>query len=186
MHGRSQRSSVLGGAAPAAILGWPPPKGAPAPSPHHELDAGSCVVGPPAARSHAARAARRAGALALAIATALALAWRRPRRLVLQVLLRDGYEAIGSPWEMVYLNGSGGGDYWAKGKQGELPGYRSSVLLVELGRGHAVVDALDHLLGDRDCSGITKSKKRADTQGWLRQRTYRGRRTCRSGRSRAS
>ena len=47
------------------------------------------------------------------------------------MLLRDGYEAVGSPWEMVYLNGSGGGDYWAKGKQGELPGYRSSVLLVE-------------------------------------------------------
>ena len=48
-----------------------------------------------------------------------------------QVLLRDGYEAIGSPWEMVYLGESGGGQFWAKGKQGELPGYRSSVLLVE-------------------------------------------------------
>ena len=43
------------------------------------------------------------------------------------MLLRDGYEAIGSPWEMVYLGRSGGGDFWAKGKQGELPGYRSSV-----------------------------------------------------------
>ena len=45
-----------------------------------------------------------------------------------QVLMRDGYEAIGSPWEMVYLPKS---KIWAKGKQGELPGYRSSVQLIE-------------------------------------------------------
>lgn len=43
-----------------------------------------------------------------------------------QVLLRDGYEAVGSPWEMDYASG-----VWVKSKQGELPGYRSSVSLVE-------------------------------------------------------
>ena len=42
------------------------------------------------------------------------------------VLLRDGQAAVGSPWEMHYLTASG---YWAKGKQGELPGYRSSVIM---------------------------------------------------------
>ena len=44
------------------------------------------------------------------------------------VLLRDGDHAVGSPWETQYLHRS---DVWARGKQGELPGYRSSVLLVE-------------------------------------------------------
>ena len=49
--------------------------------------------------------------------------------LLPRVLLRDGMEAIGTPMEMQYL-----GDelrLWAKGKQGELPGFRSSMSIVE-------------------------------------------------------
>eukprot|EP00947_MAST-08B_sp_MAST-8B-sp1_P004846 g4846.t1 len=43
------------------------------------------------------------------------------------VLLRDGSSAVGSgAWEMKYSSG-----VWVKSKQGELPGYRSSVSLVE-------------------------------------------------------
>ena len=49
-----------------------------------------------------------------------------------RVLLRDGMEAIGTPMEMQYL---GGGreplQLWAKGKQVELPGFRSSMSVVE-------------------------------------------------------
>lgn len=43
------------------------------------------------------------------------------------ILLRDGSSAVGSPMEMKYLNRSG---FWSKGKQGELPGFRSSVTMV--------------------------------------------------------
>lgn len=42
------------------------------------------------------------------------------------VLLRGGDEAVGSPWEMNFSSG-----VWVKSKQGELPGYRSAVALVE-------------------------------------------------------
>ena len=41
-------------------------------------------------------------------------------------LLRDGSSAVGSPWEIKYSGG-----VWVKSKQGELPGYRSSVMLAE-------------------------------------------------------
>jgi CubicO group peptidase (beta-lactamase class C family) len=52
------------------------------------------------------------------------------------VLLRDGAQAVGSPWEMKYLElGDGSTDgstsgVWTKTKQGELPGYRSSVTII--------------------------------------------------------
>jgi len=46
--------------------------------------------------------------------------------LLPSVLLRDGSSAVGTPWEVKYSSG-----VWMKGKQGELPGYRSSVTLVE-------------------------------------------------------
>jgi len=51
-----------------------------------------------------------------------------------KIVLRDGYEAIGNPFEMRYRefvtnNGVNTG-VWYKGKQGELSGYRSSVVLV--------------------------------------------------------
>jgi hypothetical protein len=42
------------------------------------------------------------------------------------VLLGDGSSAVGTPWEMKYSEG-----VWVKSKQGELPGYRSSVSIVE-------------------------------------------------------
>ena len=44
------------------------------------------------------------------------------------VLLRDGSSAVGTPWEMKYSTES---KVWVKSKQGELPGYRSSVSVVE-------------------------------------------------------
>ena len=44
------------------------------------------------------------------------------------VLLRDGSSAVGTPWEMKYSTES---QVWVKSKQGELPGYRSSVSVVE-------------------------------------------------------
>jgi D-alanyl-D-alanine-carboxypeptidase/D-alanyl-D-alanine-endopeptidase len=51
------------------------------------------------------------------------------------VLMADGSEAVGSPWEMRFQN-SEGVPYWIKSKQGSLPGYRSSVALVpQLGFG---------------------------------------------------
>lgn len=43
------------------------------------------------------------------------------------VLLRNGYEAVGTPFEMQYILNK----YWTKGKQGELPGYRSSLTVIE-------------------------------------------------------
>ena len=43
------------------------------------------------------------------------------------ILLRNGFQAIGTPFEMEYILGK----YWTKGKQGELPGYRSSVTVIE-------------------------------------------------------
>ena len=43
------------------------------------------------------------------------------------VLLRNGYEAVGTPFEMQYISNK----YWTKGKQGELAGYRSSITVVE-------------------------------------------------------
>ena len=43
------------------------------------------------------------------------------------VLLRNGYEAVGTPFEMQYIANK----YWTKGKQGELPGYRSSITVIE-------------------------------------------------------
>lgn len=42
------------------------------------------------------------------------------------VLLEDGFSAVGSPWEMKYSSG-----VWIKSKQGQLPGYRSAVSIVE-------------------------------------------------------
>ena len=46
--------------------------------------------------------------------------------LMPSILLGDGSSAVGSPWEMKYSSG-----HWIKSKQGELPGYRSSVSIVE-------------------------------------------------------
>ena len=43
------------------------------------------------------------------------------------ILMRNGYEAVGTPFEMQYI----GNKYWTKGKQGELPGYRSSLTVIE-------------------------------------------------------
>jgi CubicO group peptidase (beta-lactamase class C family) len=43
------------------------------------------------------------------------------------ILLRNGYEAVGTPFEMQYISNK----YWTKGKQGELPGYRSSLTFIE-------------------------------------------------------
>ena len=45
-----------------------------------------------------------------------------------RVLLRDGMEAIGTPMEMQYLENV---ELWAKGKQGELAGFRSSMSVIE-------------------------------------------------------
>merc|ERR1719486_535753 len=42
------------------------------------------------------------------------------------VLLEDGTSAVGSPWEAKYSSG-----VWMKSKQGQLPGYRSAVSIVE-------------------------------------------------------
>ncbi len=47
--------------------------------------------------------------------------------LLPRVLLRDGFEAVGVPWEMQFEPAVG----WLKGKQGELPGFRSSVTVSE-------------------------------------------------------
>jgi hypothetical protein len=61
---QSQPALCAAWAAPRRLryCGWPPPKGAPAPSPQHELDARSYSVGPPAARSDSCSiAARHAG-----------------------------------------------------------------------------------------------------------------------------
>ena len=53
------------------------------------------------------------------------------------VLLRDGFEAVGSPWEMKFVvppdaptAAAAGGGVWTSSKQGELNGYRSAVTLV--------------------------------------------------------
>ena len=42
------------------------------------------------------------------------------------ITLRDGSSAVGTPWEFKYSSA-----LWMKSKQGELPGYRSSVTLIE-------------------------------------------------------
>ena len=44
-----------------------------------------------------------------------------------EILLRNGFEAVGTPFEMQYVSNR----YWTKGKQGELPGYRSSMTIVD-------------------------------------------------------
>ena len=50
------------------------------------------------------------------------------------ILLRDGNAAIGTPWEMAYntFKDSKGKQkgVWFESKQGEVPGYRSSIALV--------------------------------------------------------
>eukprot|EP00036_Acanthoecidae_sp_10tr_P017269 CAMPEP_0206302090 /NCGR_PEP_ID=MMETSP0106_2-20121207/8544_1 /ASSEMBLY_ACC=CAM_ASM_000206 /TAXON_ID=81532 /ORGANISM="Acanthoeca-like sp., Strain 10tr" /LENGTH=301 /DNA_ID=CAMNT_0053732847 /DNA_START=29 /DNA_END=935 /DNA_ORIENTATION=+ len=46
--------------------------------------------------------------------------------LAAQTALRDGTSAVGLPWEYKYSSG-----VWTKSKQGELPGFRSSVTLVD-------------------------------------------------------
>lgn len=45
--------------------------------------------------------------------------------LASQTVLRDGSSAVGLPWEYKYSGG-----FWTKSKQGELPGFRSSVTLI--------------------------------------------------------
>lgn len=49
----------------------------------------------------------------------------RAEMLLPTILLADGSSAVGTPMEMKYEGG-----VWTKGKQGELPGYRSSMTMV--------------------------------------------------------
>ena len=72
-----------------------------------------------------------------------------------KILLRNGYQSIGNPWEMEYReyntqhgdNSNSVSGVWYRGKEGELDGYRSSVVMIpeyKLGVFHSALISTVH------------------------------------------